>query len=234
MRSSLQPEPHKGVFTLADVILGGQDGLVNVLGVLLGVAAASGDQRLVIAAGLAATFAESISMGAVAYTSTLAEADYYDSERERELWEIEHLPEKEKDEVRLIYQKKGFKGPILDQIVATITGDKKVWLYTMMNDELHLQPIDAKGALHSGVIVGLSAVVGSLIPLSPFFVFDVRTGIGIALLLSAMVLFGVGAWKARVTVGKWYKSGLQMMVIGIVSALAGYVIGLIFKAPAIP
>jgi len=51
--------------TLSDMILGGQDGLVNVLGVILGVAAASGNMRIIIAGGLAATFAESISMAAV-------------------------------------------------------------------------------------------------------------------------------------------------------------------------
>ncbi|HZY44053.1 MAG TPA: VIT1/CCC1 transporter family protein, partial [Anaerolineae bacterium] len=70
--------------SLSDVILGGQDGLVNVLGVILGVAAASSDPRIVIAAGLAATFAESISMGAVAYTTTMADRDFYLSEIERE------------------------------------------------------------------------------------------------------------------------------------------------------
>ena len=73
-------EPHRGKFTLSDVILGGQDGLVNVLGVILGVAAASHDPRIIVAAGLAATFAGSISMGAVAYTSTVAEADHYKAE----------------------------------------------------------------------------------------------------------------------------------------------------------
>ena len=64
-------DPHRGASALSDVILGGQDGLVNVLGVILGVAAATADTRIVLVAGLAATFAESVSMGAVAYTSTL-------------------------------------------------------------------------------------------------------------------------------------------------------------------
>ena len=67
-------DPHKKGSTLSDVILGGQDGLVNVLGVILGVAAATGDAYIVMVAGLAATFAESVSMGAVAYTSTVADA----------------------------------------------------------------------------------------------------------------------------------------------------------------
>ena len=91
--------------SLSDVILGGQDGLVNVLGVILGVAAASSDPRIVIAAGLAATFAESVSMGAVAYTSNLADAALYESERAREYRHIQEIPKLEKnlaDEIRIL------------------------------------------------------------------------------------------------------------------------------------
>ncbi|MBI3947050.1 MAG: VIT1/CCC1 transporter family protein, partial [Armatimonadetes bacterium] len=102
---------------LSDVILGGQDGLVNVLGVILGIAAASGDPRLVLAGGLAATFAESISMGAVAYTSTLADRDHYLSEEERERREIRELPEVETEEVREIYRNWGLKGEPLEAVV---------------------------------------------------------------------------------------------------------------------
>src|ERR1700730_4909527 len=107
-------EPHKRGSWLRDIILGGQDGLVNVLGIVLGGTAAGADPRIVMATALAATFAESISMGAVAYTSRLAERDYYLSERQRELDEIHHLPEEEREEVREIYCAKGFDGPLLD------------------------------------------------------------------------------------------------------------------------
>src|SRR5713101_7932597 len=85
-------DPHRGASALSDVNLGGQDGLVNVLGVILGVAAATADSRIVLVAGLAATFAESVSMGAVAYTSTLADADFYESERAREFRHIHASP----------------------------------------------------------------------------------------------------------------------------------------------
>src|SRR5512137_3007566 len=112
-------DPHARGSGLSDVILGGQDGLVNVLGVILGVAAATGSTYIVLVAGLAAAVAESVSMGAVAYTSTLADADYYESERAREYRHINELPQLEKDEVRTIYAKKGFKGELLDHIVET-------------------------------------------------------------------------------------------------------------------
>src|SRR3990167_2985868 len=135
-------ERHRGAgFTLPEIILGGQDGLVNVLGVILGVAAATNETGIVLVAGLAATFAESVSMGAVAYTSTIAEADFYQSEYEREKWEIEHVPEGEREEIRALYKKYGFTGQILDEIVERITSDNKIWLQVMMEQELKLSPV---------------------------------------------------------------------------------------------
>ncbi len=87
---------------MRDVILGGQDGLVNVLGVVMGVSAATSNAKILIAACLAATFAESISMAAVAYTSSLAERDHYNCELEREKREMKEVPEVETEEVREI------------------------------------------------------------------------------------------------------------------------------------
>jgi len=226
-------EPHRS-FSLSDVILGGQDGLVNVLGVILGVAAASGDARIVIAAGMAATFAESISMGAVAYTSTVAESEHYERELEREKWEIENRSEDEIEEVRQIYKKRGFEGKLLEDVVRQITSDKEVWLEVMMGEELKLEPVAKNQAIKSAVIVGISAFIGSLVPLFPFFIVNIGTGINVSLVLSAITLFLVGVYKAKVTVGKWYKSGMELTVIGIVSALFGYFVGLLFKAPVVP
>ena len=227
-------DPHHGRFHLSDVILGGQDGLVNVLGVILGVAAATLDSRIVIAAGMAATFAESISMGAVAYTSQLAENDLYHSEREREYRHIHLAPDVEVEEIRDIYRKKGFDGETLEKIVEVITANPDVWVNVMMAEEFQLTPPEKSQALRSALLVGFSALVGSLIPMIPFFFLNVTLSIWIAVVVAALTLFIVGVYKARVTVGKPLRSGIEMAVIGTVSALAGYVVGLIFKVPTVP
>lgn len=235
--SIFQHEPHKVSSNLRDIILGGQDGLVNVLGIILGVAVASQDLRIILAAGLAATFAESISMAAVAYTSTRAEQSYYQSELEREKREIKEVPEIEKEEVREIYRKKGFSGKLLEDVVSKITSDENVWLEEMMRFELDLAPAETKNALLSSFVVGTAAFIGSLIPLMPFFfirelALSISVAVWISLVVSAVTLFVVGAYKAKITVGDWKKSGLEITVIGIASALVGYAIGLLFKAPA--
>jgi VIT1/CCC1 family predicted Fe2+/Mn2+ transporter len=229
-----EKDPHQQASALSDIILGGQDGLVNVLGVILGVAAATADTYVIMVAGLAATFAESVSMAAVAYTSTLADADYYESEREREYRHIQEVPNLETEEIRAIYRAKGFEGNLLERIVHTITSDPDVWVAVMMSEELQLQPVDRRTALRSAIVVGIAAIVGSLIPLVPFLLGSVTTGIIVSLILSALVLFVVGAIKARMTVGHAGKSGLEMALIGTVSALVGYAVGVVLKVPNNP
>ncbi len=121
-------EPNKVGSEMRDIILGGQDGLVNVLGVVLAIAAATIDTKTIIIAGLAATFAESISMAAVAYTSTKAERDYYNRQLETEKREISDIPDIERKEIRDIYFAKGFRGRQLVNIVKKITSNKKLWM----------------------------------------------------------------------------------------------------------
>lgn len=225
-------DPHRRASGLADIILGGQDGLVNVLGVILGVAAATSDAQIVFVAGLAATVAESISMGAVAYTSTLAESAFYESERAREYRHIMQVPELERREIYEIYEKKGFGDELLDHIVETITADHDIWVQVMMAEEHQLSPTDRKHALRAALVVGTSAIIGSLIPLVPFMCLSVKMSIVVSILISALALFLVGAYKARVTVGHPGRSGLEMAIIGTMSALAGYVVGLLLKVPA--
>jgi vacuolar iron transporter family protein len=227
-------DPHKSGAGLSDFILGAQDGLVNVLGVVLGIAAATNDVRVVLVAGLATTFAESISMGAVAYTTTLADADLYQSEREREYRHIQEAPMLEKKEIQDIYERKGFKGDLLDRIVETITANKDVWVAVMMAEEHQLSPVDRKTALKAAWVVGLAAVVGSLVPIAPFMFLPISTSMWMSVLFTAVVLFVIGAYKARVTVGKPMRSGTEMMVIGIVSAMAGYLVGVLLKVPPLP
>jgi len=232
-RAVRQVETHPKT-SLSDIILGGQDGLVNVLGVVLGVAAASSDLRIIMAGGLAAAFAESISMGAVAYTTTLADRDFYLSEIEREKREIRDMPDLERKEIEDIFAGWGFEGDLLQQAVEQVMKDERAWVDVMMHNELKLAPVESSSALRSALVVGIAAIVGSLIPLAPFLFLPIGVGIVVAIGLAALTLFAVGAYKAKTTVGRPGRSGLQMAVIGTVSALAGYLVGALFSAPTTP
>jgi len=216
---------HRAGARLSDVILGGQDGIVNILGLVLGVAAASGSPRIIIAAALSTTFAESLSMAAVSYTSTQADRDYYKGQVEREKDHIRRFTDIEREEIRRIYMLKGFSGKQLEEIVQTITSDVNRWVEVMMAEELKISPVEERGLLRSAGIVGVAAIVGSLVPVVPFFGLPVWVAIWGSIALAGASLFVVGAYKAKATVGVWWKSGLQLLGIGLVTALIGYAIG---------
>jgi vacuolar iron transporter family protein len=214
--------------SLRDLILGGQDGLVNMLGIVLGVVAANGTTNVLIAAGLAAAITESISMGAVAYTSFGSDRDFYLAARRREQEEIQTEPDVEREGVRRIYAAKGFEGRLLDEVVATITSNREAWVETMMDEELHLQPVEKKSLWKSAFVVTLATLIGHMIPIVPFMIFGRVTAVILAIALSAIALFAVGVYSAKTLIGDWRKSGFQMVVIGLGAAALGFLIARLF------
>jgi vacuolar iron transporter family protein len=223
-------EQHRQTNWLRDVILGGQDGLVNILGIILGVIAGGGSRTVLLATGFAAAFTESISMGAVGYTSAVAERDYYQAERKRESAEIDTTPEAERQEIRDIYAGKGFAGDLLDSVVDTITANRESWLSTMMDEELHLQPVQTPDIMRSAIVITIATLIGHLIPLLPFAWLPRTTALILAIVLSALVLFGVGVYSSVTLVGDWRKNGLKMVVIGLGAAAVDFLIGRLFHA----
>ncbi len=230
-RVGLEAHPHRTF--LSDFILGSQDGLVNVLGILLGVAAASTNLRLILIAALAALGAESISMGAVAYTSTAARRRFYLGEEAREMREMREVPDIERNEVREVLVGWGYTGATLERMLADLCGNAKAMLEFMMAFELRLQPVDADEPRNSGLLVLMATIAGSLVPLVPFLVLgsDLHLAVVAAVLLSAVVLFVIGWFEARTTSSSVWQNGLKMLVIGLGAGFAGFLIGHFLGAP---
>ena len=221
-------EPHSSHSFLSDFILGSQDGLVNVLGILLGISAATNDLRIIYVAALAALGAESISMGAVAYTSTVARRRQYLKEVSTEQREMKDVPETELQEVRDIFKNWGYIGEQLESITRQIAANPKAMLEFMMSFELGLAPVNKNEARRSFAVVLSSTIFGSIVPLIPFFFVTSSTivsGAIASVIVSGVALFIIGAYEARTTVGSIWWSGLQMTIIGLSAGFAGYLIG---------
>lgn len=217
---------------LRDVILGGQDGLVNILGIVLGVISGGGSRTVLLAAGFAAAITESISMGAVGYTSTTADRDFFKAQRAIEEGAVRDDTDLERREVTDLYRNKGFSGPLLDEVVATITANRDKWIETILEEERHLQPVSNQDIMRSSVIITLATLIGHLIPLLPFVFLDRSSALVLAVILSGVVLFGVGAYEALTRVGSWWKQGTRMVLIGLGAAALGFAIGHLFHASA--
>lgn len=221
-------EPHSSHSFLSDFILGSQDGLVNVLGILLGISAATSDVRIIYVGALAALGAESISMGAVAYTSTVARRRQYLKESDREQLETKQDPAMEKEEVSNILKGWDYQGPELESMTNQIASNPKAMQEFMMSFELKLAPVEKDEARRSFAVVLSSTIFGSIIPLIPFLFVTAATitaGSIASVIVSGALLFFIGAYEARTTVGSVWWSGLQMMIIGLSAGFAGYLIG---------
>jgi VIT1/CCC1 family predicted Fe2+/Mn2+ transporter len=220
-------EAHPKPGILSDFILGSQDGIVNVLGIILGLAAARVDTRIILVAALAALGAESIAMAAVAYTSTLSRRRLYLSEVQRERHEMQVVPETERQEVRTVLAEWGYQGSDLEDLLERICRNPRAMLEFMMSFELKLAPVEESAPRASALLVGTATVLGHLIPLLPFFFVggDVLLGATASVIVSGITLFAIGLYEARVTAGIWWSNGLQMLTIGLAGGFAGYLIG---------
>ena len=222
-------EPHPHATLLSDFILGSQDGLVNVLGILLGLTVSTDNVRIILIAALAALAAESISISAVAYTSTRARRELYRSEVARELQEMREVPEMEREEIRVILRKWDYTGDDVERMLREIEAKPKMMLDLMMAFELSLAPVAEDQPRKSAEVVLAATVLGSFIPLIPFFLFptELLTAAILAVLVSGITLFLVGWYEARTTDGITWKSGLRMILIGLGAGFGGFLIGVL-------
>jgi len=223
-----EPEPwHSGVGQyLRDVIFGANDGIITTFALVAGVEGAALPAKTIFVVGLAKVLADAISMGLGNYLATRSETDFYQSELAREKWEIEHLPDVERQEIRDIYAAKGFAGRDLDRAVEIITGDKERWLTVMMREELGFSEDVTGHPVLSGVLTFIAFVAVGILPLLPWlFRLEQTTAMWVSGILTAMGLFAVGAGRSLVTERHWLRAGLEMLSIGSASAALAYGVG---------
>lgn len=215
---------------IREVVFGMHDGLITTLGFLSGVNAATASWRLIVIAGLAEAFAQTLSMGFGAYLSTKSEREFYQREIARERLEIETAPENERDEIREIYRSKGFSKDEIEIMVARLTANRELWLKAMMMEELGLIEERFDNPIRVGLLIGVSSSVGAFLPIFPYFFLELNSAFTASVAVAASALFATGAGKTVLTRRVWWKSGLEMMGIGLLVAVAGYGIGHVLGA----
>ena len=223
--SSIISKEYIGEFTY-----GGIDGAITTFAVVAGAEGASLGVSVVVILGLANLIADGFSMSVGNFFSTKAELDTYEKHKRVEYWEIEHLREKEVEEIREIYAGKGFQGELLEQVVEVITADKDVWVDTMMKEELEMvkgskTPYKTAGATFFSFIL-----VGAVPLLSYLFI-----GNGISeenpdlflysCVLTAVALSIVGSLKSIVTEKNVLVGILETLFLGGIAAFLAYFVG---------
>ncbi|MGW8121143.1 VIT1/CCC1 transporter family protein [Roseivirga echinicomitans] len=217
---------------IGEFIYGGIDGSVTTFAVVAGAAGANLDSSVVIILGFANLFADGFAMSVGSYLSTKSEKHNYDKHKAIEYWEVEHLPEKEREEIREIYQAKGFEGELLEQVVDKITEDKDRWVDVMMKEELDMIE-ETKSPFQMGLVTFISFLLMGFIPLI-VYVIDYTRGFSADLFLYSSILtfvtFGaIGFAKSYVTETSRIRGVLETLALGGSAAVLAYYAGVILE-----
>ena len=213
-----------------DFIYGSIDGAVTTFAIVAGVMGASLPSVIILILGFANLFADGFSMAAANYQASKARNEFVEMKRKQEEWEIDNLEEQERDEIRDIYKEKGFRDKLLEDVVRIITSRRKVWIDTMMKEELGLIE-DGKNPIHSSVSTFVGFNLVGLIPLIPFMIFMI---IGIEVNSEAFMystvsvlaaFFLVGMIKGKIVKKSMLYSGINTLIIGGIAAVVAYLVG---------
>lgn len=211
--------------TVRDVVIGMADGLTVPFALAAGLSGAVNSTHLVVVAGLAEITAGAIAMGLGGYLAARTEAEHYVAERQREDYEIDHMPQLERDETAAIFTRYGLKGEPLRLVVEAIAADKQQWIEFMMRHELGLEKPNPRRAPISALTIGGSYIVGGIIPLAAyFFVSDPHEALWTSAVLTGLALLIFGGIKARFTSVPSWRGAMQTLLVGGAAASAAYAV----------
>lgn len=214
---------------LSEFVYGGIDGSVTTFAVVAGATGANLDPVIVIIMGFANLFADGFSMSVGAYLSAKSDGQKYEKMRMREYWEIENDPQEERKEIEEIFNKKGFSGELLEQVVDTITADKDRWVDIMMKHELEMIE-EPKSPFAVGTATFLSFFSIGLLPLIPYFFWGIEmlsleTVFWWSGIMTGLCFAVVGYFKAFVVMQSKWKSILETLGLGVLASLLAYFAG---------
>lgn len=216
---------------LRDFVYGGIDGAVTTFAVVSGVAGAELSSGIVIVLGLANLLGDGFSMAASNFLGSRAESQVLDLARESEEHHIDSYPEGEREEIRQILAGKGFSGSDLERAVEVITSNRKIWVETMLQEELGLS-LDRPHPMRAALVTFAAFVLIGILPLVVFLV-DYASPIPNPFLYSSLMtgvaFFAVGAIKSRFVSQHWALAGLETLLVGGIAAGLAYIVGVLLK-----
>ena len=231
LNSSVHVEPHiKESNHIRDFVFGFGDGINTSLGIVAGVGGANSSADFIILASLVGMFTGAKAMAVQNYLAVKSQREILESEIKREEFEIETYPEKERLEIEEIYRAKEFDEDLVKQVTDKITSNKKVWLKTMLTEELELNLDIVGNPIKGAFIMFVSFIIGGVLPILPYLLsrsgfIPIQFSLWIAIAISLTSSFLIGAKKAKLAKKNWVKGGIEMSGLGTGIALLGYGIG---------
>lgn len=214
---------------IAEFVYGGIDGVITTFAVVAGSAGAELAVPIVLILGFANLIADGFAMSVGSYFSAKSENESYEKHKAVEYWEIENLRDKEVEEIREIYEAKGFEGDLLKQVVDVITSDDEVWVDTMMKEELEMIKND-RPPWKRGLVTFIAFNLVGFIPLSAYafagFIDASASDLFVVSSFStAVALALIGTLKGLVTEQSLIKGIIETVFLGGIAATIAFFVG---------
>jgi len=212
---------------LKEIVFGMEDGMVSTLGSITGIAVGSKDHYTVILAGLVIIAVESVSMGIGSFLSNRSKEEVDQRKLEEEKDEIAKYPYEEKNELTKIYIKDGWPQDLAGQMSEAAAKNKHLMLKEMALRELKVFPNETSTSIKGGLYMFMAYVIGGMVPLFAYFIFDIKTALSISIGITLIGLFILGAGTTKFTKQPLAKAGLRMLITGGIALSVGLLAGLL-------
>ena len=219
---------------LRDAVFGTQDGLISTLGALTGIAAGTQSREAVVVAGFVIIVVESLSMAAGSYLSSKSQREYLERLLREEKEEIARDPEGERQEIWEMYRARGYADEEIEIIARRLLSNPELLLEDMAHKELGISPESFEEPLGNALVMGTTYVIGGLVPVVPYLTLPIHTAMLVSIAATLTSLFLFGGLKGRIVKQSWWRSGLEMLSVAGVAALAGFFIGRVVDRWVLP
>lgn len=216
---------------LGDAILGAIDGCVTTFAVVAGAMGGKLSAGVALLLGTSNLLADGFSMAVGNFQRAKSEQELLQKIRKTEERHVAQIPEGEREEIRQIFAQKGFKEPVLSEIVLGITKDKKLWVDTMLIEEYGLE-LEKQSPTKTGLVTFLAFLSVGAVPLFPFcssIFFNTEQMYSGSILATALAFFGIGALKGNIVRRPIFWSGFETLLIGSIAALLAYFVGFLLR-----
>ena len=215
---------------LSDVAIGMSDGLIVPFALAAGLSGAVSATGIIVFAGIAAIAAGSIAMGLGGYFSGKPEQDDFTTQMKREYDEVNDVRHNDIEQTKEFFANLGLSEELQEQATQEVAKDKDKWTEFINKYELAKKP-DSNRAAKSAWNIGLSYVIGGLVPLSPYFFTDnPSTGLKYSVAFTLICLFVFGWFKSKLTGVHPLWGAVRITMIATIAAAAAFGVAKIFQS----
>ncbi len=209
--------------SLRAAVLGANDGIVSVAGIVVGVAGATSSKSAIFTAGLAGLVAGALSMAAGEYVSVSSQRDTERVILEKEKIELRDYPKEELLELQELYEAKGLSSKTAKIVANELT--KHDVFAAHADAELGIDPDDLTNPWQAAISSAVSFLVGAVIPLIAILIFPAHIRIPLTFVSVLLALTLTGLLSAKASDANKLRATLRVVIGGALAMLVTYSIG---------